>query len=184
MFRVIIVGFLAAIYFFSFYGWGHLIEQITRIRFPAPFTVGLGMACVIFVGGCLNLFGIALPLLLDITIFLGLVNTTRAFIRSWKAKSLINESKRYLSLDYLTRAVPSTVLIAIVFIFSTYTQAPPKAFNLHDDFEKYLSHPVRMLTTGSLKGSQFNALGTETLGGQALLQGFAVAHWPIGYLLL
>jgi len=179
--RVIIVGFLAAIYFFSFYGWGHLIEQITRIRFPTPFTVCLGMACLIFVGGCLNLFGIAFPLLLDIIIFLGLVYTTRAFIRSWKAKSLINDSKRYLSLDYLARALPSAVLIAIVFIFSTYTQAPPKVFNLHDDFEKYLSHPVRMLTTGSLKGSQFNALGTETLGGQALLHGFAVSHWPIGY---
>jgi hypothetical protein len=57
----------------------------------------------------------------------------------------------------------------------------PQAFNFHDDLEKYLSHPIRMLATGTLAGSAFNALGSETLGGQAFLHGFAVAHWPIGY---
>lgn len=181
MFRVIIVGLLAAIYFLSLYGWGHLIEKIIRIRFPAPLTVGLGMAGLIFVGGCLNLFGIAFPLLLDVTILLGLGYTALTFIRSWRTKSLWDHRRRYLSLDYLKRTLPSAALIVVVFIFSTYTQAPPKALNFHDDLEKYLSHPVRMLTTGSLKGSQFNALGTETLGGQAFLHGYAAAHWPIEY---
>jgi hypothetical protein len=33
-----------------------------------------------------------------------------------------------------------------------------------------------------LGGGHLNALGSETLGGQALLHGFVAAHWPIGYI--
>jgi hypothetical protein len=71
--------------------------------------------------------------------------------------------------------------ILIVFVFLAYTIASPKSFNVHDDLEKYVSHPIRMLATGTVKGSYFSSLGSETLGGQAFLHGFALAHWPIGY---
>jgi len=71
--------------------------------------------------------------------------------------------------------------ILIVFVFLAYTIASPQTFNVHDDLEKYMSHPTRMLATGTVKGSHFSALGSETFGGQAFLHGFALAHWPIGY---
>jgi hypothetical protein len=71
--------------------------------------------------------------------------------------------------------------ILIVFVFLASTIASPKSFNVHDDLEKYMSHPIRMLATGTVKGSHFSALGSETFGGQAFLHGFALAHWPIGY---
>jgi hypothetical protein len=58
----------------------------------------------------------------------------------------------------------------------------PRVFNFHDDLEKYINHPIRMLSTGSLGGGHLNALGSETLGGQAFLHGFVAAHWPIGYI--
>jgi hypothetical protein len=102
-------------------------------------------------------------------------------LRSWNLKGFANYRRLYLSKDYLIRFLPSAIVVLLVFITVAYTISSPKAFNFHDDLEKYLSHPIRMLATGSLRGSPFNALSTETFGGQAFLHGFAVAHWPIGY---
>lgn len=44
-------------------------------------------------------------------------------------------------------------LIVLVIAFAILTQLPPGAFNYHDDFQKYLTHPVRVLATGTLFGS-------------------------------
>jgi hypothetical protein len=139
------------------------------------------MAGWIFLGGILNLLGLAYPLALDSIILFGLAYSALTFLRSWRLQVFSNYRNLYFSKDYLLRFLPAAIVILIVFIFVAYTISSPKAFNLHDDLEKYLSHPIRMLATGSLKGSAFNALGSETFGGQAFLHGFAVAHWPIGY---
>ncbi|MCK7515897.1 MAG: hypothetical protein MZV70_75970 [Desulfobacterales bacterium] len=50
--------------------------------------------------------------------------------------------------------------------------------------EKYINHPIRMLSTGSLGGGHLNALGSEALGRASFLflHGFVAAHWPIGYI--
>jgi len=80
---------------------------------------------------------------------------------------------------------PTTLSVVVIFSFLAILHAAlfssPQAFNFHDDFEKYLAHPVRMLATGTLGGSDFNALGTETLGGQAFLQSFVLNHFSIVY---
>jgi hypothetical protein len=59
---------------------------------------------------------------------------------------------------------------------------PPRAYNFHDDFQKYFAHPVRMLETGTVYGSPLNDIGLDTLGGQAFLDGFAVAFFPMPYI--
>jgi hypothetical protein len=78
--------------------------------------------------------------------------------------------------------VVSGLLIAVIMYFTVQTQLPPKVFNWHDDFEKYFAHPVRMLQTGTLFGSPLSALGSETFGGQAVLHGIVLNHFPIPYI--
>ena len=41
----------------------------------------------------------------------------------------------------------ASILIGLATLFAILTQLPPKTFNSHDDFEKYLAYPVRMLKT-------------------------------------
>jgi hypothetical protein len=171
----------AVVYFLALFGWGRLLEKIFQISWPFSLTISLGMAGWIFLGGILNVLGLAYPLALDSIVLFGLAYSALTFLRSWRLHVFSNYRNQYFSKDYLLRFLPAAIVILIVFVFVAYTIASPKAFNFHDDLEKYLSHPVRMLATGSLAGSAFNALGSETLGGQAFLHGFAVAHWPLGY---
>ena len=48
------------------------------------------------------------------------------------------------------------------------------ALNMHDDYEKYLKYPIRMLQTGTLVSGSFDALGSEALGAQSFLQAVAL----------
>jgi len=181
LFEVTIIMLSAVVYFLALFGWGRLFEIFFQISWPFSLTISLGMAGWIFLGGILNLLGLAYPLALDSIVLFGLAYSVLIFLRSWRLQVFSNYRNQYFSKDYLLRFLPAAIVILIVFIFVAYTISSPKAFNFHDDLEKYLSHPIRMLATGSLGGSAFNALGSETLGGQAFLHGFAVAHWPLGY---
>jgi hypothetical protein len=172
---------LTILYLIALYGLGRLFEKVFRTFFPFPFTIILGLAGLIFLGGVVNLAGIAYPLVLDMMILFGLVYSGVAFFRKLDLKSSPKTIHRYLSKKNVERILPSTALIIIVFVFCAYTLSSPKAYNIGDDMEKYLSHPVRMLSTGSLSGGHLNALGSETFGGQAFLHGFIAAHWPISY---
>jgi hypothetical protein len=181
LFEVTIITLSAVVYALSLFGWGRLLENFFQISWPFSLTISLGMAGWIFLGGILNLLGLAYPLALDSIILFGLAYSALTFLRSWRLQVFSNYRNLYFSKDYLLRFLPAAIVILIVFIFVAYSISSPKAFNFHDDLEKYLSHPIRMLATGSLGGSAFNALGSETFGGQAFLHGFAVAHWPLGY---
>jgi hypothetical protein len=103
------------------------------------------------------------------------------FSKAKSYKTLFLTRSQILSKVNILRFLPSGLLIGIVFAFCAYTLSLPKVFNYHDDLEKYINHPIRMLSTGSLRGGHLNALGSETLGGQSFLHGFVAAHWPIGY---
>jgi hypothetical protein len=179
--KVTIIALLGLIYLSSLYGWGRLFEKSLRLSWPFPFTICLGLSGWIFLGGVLNLLGIAYPLVLDGIFIFGLGYFALTLVRPRNLKKVSEYRSLYSSKDVLLRFLPSTIVISIVFAFLAYTISSPQTFNYHDDFEKYLSHPIRMLATGTVKGSEFSALGSETLGGQAFLHGFALAHWPIGY---
>ena len=181
MFEVSIVTISAVVYGLALFGWGRLFGKLLQISWPFSLTMALGMAGWIFLGGILNLLGLAYPLALDSIVVLGLAYSALTFLRSWRLQPFSHYRNLYFSKDYLLRLLPAFIVILIAFLFVAFTIASPKSFNFHDDLEKYLSHPIRMLATGSLAGSAFNALGSETFGGQAFLHGFAVAHWPLGY---
>lgn len=181
MVRTATVCLLTVLYSLALYGIGRMIEKFFRILFPYPFTIILGLAGLIFLGGVLNLAGIAYPIVLDAIVLAGLGYFVLIFPKAKYCKTLLLRRSQILSRANILRFLPSGLLIGIVFFFSAYTLSLPKVFNYHDDLEKYINHPIRMLSTGSLRGGHLNALGSETLGGQAFLHAFVASHWPIGY---
>lgn len=65
MLKITLVGLFTVVYLLMLLGIGRLIEQVVRTRFPVAFTLCLGMAGLIFMGGVVNLAGVAYPLVLD-----------------------------------------------------------------------------------------------------------------------
>jgi hypothetical protein len=136
--------------------------------------VGIGLAVVVFAGGILNLahlaFAPALWALAGIALVVSAIELMRLNLRF--SGGLKGNG------DVL---VAGTIILGVT-LSAISTQLPPRAFNFHDDLQKYFAHPVRMLETGTLAGSTLSALGAETLGGQAFLHGFVLSICPIGYI--
>lgn len=160
--RVALALAVFAIAVLMLYGWGWAARRILRAG-PAnwPTTAASGMAALVFLGGLLNLARLAHPWALAILAAVGLA----LGVKKWGQYTLF----------------PFLVPVAIL-IFVIVTQVPPQAYNFHDDFQKYFAHPVRMLETGTVFGSPLNDIGLDTLGGQAFLDGFSVAFFPIQYI--
>jgi hypothetical protein len=160
--------------------WG--VGSVVRHFFSAPrgrwsVSVGIGLAALILVGGVLNLAHIAYRPTIWLTILVALGIS-------------INEEWR--SVLPLKQAIPvgvaarvefglAALVIAAAMLFTIMTQLPPRQFNYHDDLQKYFAHPVRMLETGTLRGSPLSALGSETLGGQAFLHGIVLSFAPLPF---
>ena len=122
------------------------------------------MAAVVFVGGLLNLARIAYPAALAAVALIGAVLALREGISFHRPPLLIS------------------ILIATVTIFTIATQLPPSIYNFHDDYQKYFAYPARMVETGTVFGSPLSAMGLQTLGAQAFLDGFVVGFFPISYI--
>jgi hypothetical protein len=155
---------------FMLYGWGWLARRVLRAPTASwPATAGSGMAALVFLGGVLNLVRLAVPWALAC---LGAVGIGFGALGIWK------DRPKKPDLNGLAWfVVPAIALICVI-----ATQVPPQAYNVRDDFQKYFSHPVRMLETGTVFGSRLNDIGLDTLGGQAFLDGFAAAFFPIQYI--
>jgi len=177
--KILITFVFTILYFSSLFGWGCLTEKLFRVKLTSPFTICLGIATWIFLGGILNLLKIAYPISLDLIFLSGLLFSLIIFLKFQKLKLLYEVREQYLSAAYLKRILPSAMIIIFIFSISAYYIAVPSAYNFHDDMEKYFCHPVRMLANGTLFGSKFSALGTETFGAQAFLHGFALSHFSI-----
>ena len=164
---------LFAAFAFVLYGWGWALRRLVGAEARSwPSTAASGMAAVVFVGGILNLARLAYPWALACVAIAGAAMAARGIRRS-----IPNLAGR-------RPTPPWTVwLLAIgVLCFVVLTQVPPRAYNFHDDYQKYFVHPVRMLETGSVFETPLNVVGFDTLGGQAFLDGFAVAFFPIRYI--
>src|SRR5271157_2215841 len=169
--------FLASAYFVlvlpcAFYGWGLLLRRCAKSAGRAAITTTLGLALAVFFGGLLNLFGIAYPFALGLVLVIGL-----CLFLLLRPPSITGIRTEVASLG------PLGLAIAGVFaLFLLYSQVPASIYNIFDDFEKYFTWPTRMLATGSVTFSPLSALGAESLGGQAFLQGFALAFFPAPYI--
>src|SRR5580700_4299422 len=160
--------FLIAVATLMFLGWGWAFLKVLRLdRGTWPLTAALGMAAVIFAGGILNLARLAYPSALAALAAIGLLLAIFAL-------------RDGLSIDPPPLIVAT--LIAIVLVFTIATQLPPSVYNYHDDYQKYFAYPVRMVETGTVFGSPLSAMGLQTLGAQAFLDGFVVAFFPIVYI--
>ena len=159
----------------ALYGFGLVASQLatdTQRSWGINLTIGLGL--VIFLGGIFNLLHIAYGWVFDILILVGIALCVlkRKDVRlKWPA----NKSQWFFG------GIVALFILGIM-LFTIATQLPPKAYNYHDDLEKYFAHPVRMLQTGTLLGSPLSAIGSETIGGQAVLHGIILNHFPIHYL--
>src|SRR5580692_3970764 len=132
-----VVVFAAAA--FALYGWGWAARRVLRARETNwPATAASGTAALVFLGGVLNLARLAYPWALGCVAAAGIVFAVCGF-----KKPEMSVLARFL--------IPGAVLI-----FTVATQVPPRAYNFHDDFQKYFAHPVRMLETGTVFGSPLN----------------------------
>jgi hypothetical protein len=155
----------------SLWGWGRLIRSLAPGRpLAAPLTLALGLGGILFIGGLLNLAGIACSAALDALVLAGLVAALPSLLTAIRRRRGISAS------DGL-----ALIPVLVVGWFAAAHLAPQQSFNIYDDFEKYFAFPVKMLATGTLGGNPLSAIGGETLGGQAFLQAFVVAHLPPAY---
>jgi hypothetical protein len=159
---------LIAVATLMFLGWGWAFSKLLRLeRGTWPTVAVLGMAAVVFIGGTLNLARLAYPTALAAVAAIGILLAIRAL-------------REGLPIEPPPMIV--AILIAIVLIFTIATQLPPSVYNFHDDYQKYFAYPVRMVETGTVFGSPLSAMGLQTLGAQAFLDGFVVAFFPIIYI--
>lgn len=172
---------------FACYGWGYALVRWSAIRDKDYFAFlsVVGIACLIFLGGVLNLIRLAYPVALSILFLSGLTffvshysTNAKMWPATWRAIGMTNPKKfKFMSGNVL----PIGILIAFVGFYAM-TLLPVAAFNFHDDFYTYIPRPLRMLQTGTLAGNPYEVLGIDTLGAHAFLQGFILLGFPIEYL--
>jgi len=169
--KALIVGAIVGGIGIALWGWGWAIRRGARVEpLPVPLTCALGLGGVIFLGGILNLARIAYGGVLDGLLAVGVILAVAGF-------GLGKRGSFHLTWRTALAAFP---LLVAAWLVATYL-TPWRAFNHHDDFERYFAYPVRMLATGTLAGNPLGYMGGDTLGGQAFLQGFAAAHWPVAH---
>lgn len=168
--RTALVVFCCLLAALSAWGWGRLVARRTGlVDLPAPWMAAFGLAVVVAIGGALNLLSIARPLVLYGLLLAGVLLAADAIRRDLAGR--LGSGGRLFERRLLYWLLPTLLLL----VFLAWNLAPPDVLNRQDDFEKYLTHPRRMIETGSVAGSLFGAVGTETLGAMAYLQGFVAS---------
>lgn len=155
------------------WGWGWMMRR-GQAAMPGsvPMTIAIGLAVVVFLGGAANLLHCASPVGLT---SIWAAGCALAVVGGWRERRQLLGWRPTRA--GLVAAVPLVLAVVLVLVWFT----PPAVFNVHDDLEKYLAQPVRMLAHGTLRPNPLGSLGAETLGGQALLQAMLLAYLPIEF---
>lgn len=180
----------------SAWGWGRLamplcyLGTVEGARPPMPYVATLGLAVLIVIGGVLNLLHIAYPVALEILFGFGLcaaivfmalaIRRVPALFAPAKLLHRLRPtsgSKLRISGDL----IPWFIILAATGFFAANLM-PTSAFNVHDDFHKYLVAPIRMLQTGSLGGGPFEVVGSHHLGTQSFFQAFILTRFTPEYI--
>ncbi len=165
---------VCSLFCLSLHGWGEFVlRRLLRTGETASCgaDIVIGLSFWVVLGGVLNCLGLARPFVLDALALVGALLATARIARG----PAVDRS-------YFRRNALALSLLACYVGFLALYLSPPRALNIHDDLQKYILHPLRMLNAGTLAGNPFSALGSETLGGQAFLLGFIAGHAPIPYL--
>ncbi len=159
---------------FILWGLGNFILRKCGRSASWPVAIGVGLAGLIFAGGILNCAHIArAPVLWVLAVGVTIIAILEA--KQTRFEPVQGEAA-WIELVF------TGLVIMGVTGFAIHTQLPPKTFNCDDDFQQYFCHPLSMLASGTLLGSPLGGLGSQTLGGQAFLQGFVLSVLPIGYI--
>jgi hypothetical protein len=165
---------LSVLHLVAAHGWGRAFERTLRLTGnSAAVSTGLGVAVVVVLGGAINVLGLAYAPACWIVSLAGL---------ALNLPMGMDREQREALRDVGAGLVVGLALLVMALVIATVV--PGGTFNFHDDFMKYFVFPIRMLQTGSLAGSTLDAMGFETLGGQAWLHGFVLALAPSGFALL
>lgn len=174
------------------YGWGRLAVKLLygETLNCWAYSVAIGLAFWIFMGGVLNAMQLAYPVTLYIIFGLGMaLSLTFAFLSLREVQlpqltlpDLQSELFQLLSKTNLLSYVLPLFLTLLALGFLVATLLPGSVFNYHDDFHTYFVRPVRMLQTGTLGDDPFDVLGLDSLGSQTFLQSFVVMKFPINYI--
>lgn len=172
----VLVLLVCSAYGFVVWGWGNLfVRKAGLVALPVAWQVAAGLACLICIGGWLNLLSLAVP---PVLISLLMIGAGLSAIRIYALCRSRREEGLVAIMPWIQLVWIAPLVIYVGFLGAYLS--PPAVFNHHDDFEKYLVHPLRMLQTGNVAGGIFDAVGAETLGGMAYLQGFVAAIFSVG----
>lgn len=176
---MIILGSIAAAAFFgcAMYGFGTITRGLVGLP-PGtwPVTTAVGLAAWLVAGGPLTLAGISYPWVIYLLLALGSAVTFRSLFACGLSSAVARATGGVRSSNVYQ--VTSAIVAVAIIGFAAVTQIAPSAFNHSDDYQKYFAHVARLLQTGSLQGSPLNALGSETLGGQAYLHAAFISYLP------
>lgn len=176
-----------ALLLFACYGWGYALIRWTAIRDKDGFAFlsVVGIACLVFLGGVLNLVRFAYPVVLSILLLAGLIffvihcsENAKMWLATWRAGNLLSPKKLKFTAGHF---LPAGILITAA-CFYALTLLPVAAFSHYsDDSITYIPRSLRMVQTGTIAGNPFGLLGMD-LGAQAFLNGFILIGFPIEYL--
>jgi hypothetical protein len=177
------------LFFFSLYGWGALLLYVSGERFyKTPFYASsVGMAFLIFIGGLLNGLNLAYSSSLNMLFFSGLSITIFLcirFILHEKIHADVIQLKDVFLKDWILSLLNSIsgLIICAILIFLLIHLLPSSNYNFHDDLQKYIPRPVKMLQTGTLGGNPFSIIGIDSLGAQEFLNAFSLNAADVAYL--
>ena len=176
----IVLGLISlAVAAFVLRGIGAAVRRLVRApRGRWPVSIGIGLASLVCIGGVLNLAHIAYRPVIWVVIAAAIGISILETRREKPSLAALIPSDKAARVELLLAGL----IIVAAILFAVVTQLPPREFNYQDDLQKYFVHPVRMLETGTLRGSPLSALGSETLGGQAFLHGIVLSILPIPYI--
>ncbi len=170
----LVAGVSLLLAFVSLWGWGCLVRLCWRgPPLTVSLTAALGLGGVILVGGLCNAARVACAPVLD---GVGLLGLLLAAGLGGLRRAMVGAR----SISWPGVWFPGLVIVLGGWL--VLHLLPQRTFNVYDDFEKYFSYPARMLATGTVGGNRLSAMGGETLGGQAWLEGFVLAHASPAYL--
>jgi hypothetical protein len=168
-------------------GWGSLLHRLCGGGAPVPWTyrAALGLVAVALLGGPLNLARLAYGPALDALVVAGLaLLAAPALARLRRRPIAAGPEGAAPGPDWRARAADllPRLVIGAAALFLVATLLPAGVFNHHDDMQKYMVPPLRMLQTGTLGGNPFETTGLYSLGLQSYFQAFGLAHFPLVYL--
>jgi len=164
-------------------GWGGLMHRLCGggERVPWTYRAALGLPTVALLGGLLNLVKFAHGPALDALVAAGLLLLAVPNLAWLRDRRMGAGAPAPGWRERLPDLLPRWVIGAAA-LFFVVTLMPTGIFNHHDDMQKYMVPPLRMLATGTLGGNPFETTGFYSLGFQSFFQAFGVAHFPLVYL--